>query len=145
MKLRVSGASRDCTGGQIKVAGVWRNITRITGKIGGAWKEVKIFAPALTASASPIAVEVNNYTGSAVYMESASVTATPTGGTAPYTYAWARDSGTSAATSPASATTRFGRIVAAIEDTGELWTVTITDSFGQTATAQVDVRFFGIF
>ena len=70
-----------------------------------------------------------------------SVTVTPTGGTGPYTYAWAYVSGDAVftATSPAAATTTFSGSVAAGEDKTAVWSCTITDSLAATAAVSIGV------
>lgn len=69
-----------------------------------------------------------------------SVTATPTGGTGPYLYAWALVSGdTFTVNSPTSATTTFTASVGPGEDKTAIYRVTITDSLLATATATVSV------
>lgn len=68
------------------------------------------------------------------------VTATPSGGTGPYTYAWTYVSGdTFTVNSPAAASTTFSRSLA-VDDTfaGE-YRVTVTDSLAATASAVVAV------
>ena len=143
MKMRISGAWRDCTAAKVKVAGVWRNVTRIMIKQGGAWKEAKIFAPPLDLTTSAPSVEAYNYSGFPSYVVTPSITAIPSGGTPPFTYAWTRDTGTATATSPATATSGFGRVVNPGEDSTEFWTVTATDSFGLVGVASISARFVG--
>jgi len=65
------------------------------------------------------------------------VTATVTGGEAPYTYAWSQDSGSPAsALAPSSATTSFQfASVAPYETQTAGFVVVVTDRFGSTATS----------
>lgn len=69
------------------------------------------------------------------------VTATPSGGTGPYTYSWAKVSGDSAvsANSPTAATTDFSAIVPRDGERSAIWRVTVTDSLSATASADVSV------
>lgn len=68
-----------------------------------------------------------------------SVTVTPTGGTGPYTYAWAYLSGDAifTASAPTAATTTFSGSVAAGEDKSAVWRCTVTDSLAATASTTV--------
>lgn len=69
-------------------------------------------------------------------------TATPDGGTAPYTYAWTKVTGTapSQADSPSAASTTFSstQLPGLINET---WKCTVTDAAGFTAEDEVDVTF----
>lgn len=71
-----------------------------------------------------------------------SVTATPAGGTGPYTYSWTKVSGASSisATSPTAATTTFSALVAKDSTVDAVWRVTVTDSLSATATADVVIE-----
>ena len=71
---------------------------------------------------------------------SASVTITASGGTAPYTYSWAKKSGDAiTATAASSATTAFNGTVGVGETITAVFTCTVTDSAGSPATFDVDV------
>lgn len=67
--------------------------------------------------------------------------ATPSGGTAPYTYAWTRISGSTAisADSPSSASTTFSGSVGVNAVISAVFRVTVTDASAATATADVNV------
>src|SRR5688572_8904797 len=73
----------------------------------------------------------------------ATVTITATGGTAPYTYSWARVSGDSAiaATQPALAATAFQATIAKGSSLSATWRCTITDAALATDTVNVSVTF----
>lgn len=69
--------------------------------------------------------------------------ATPSGGTPGYTYSWTRISGSTAITagSPTSASTSFSGTVPVNSVISAVFRVTVTDSVGATATADVTVSF----
>ena len=93
---------------------------------------------ALTATASKSSV-VGTRVGAGT-ATTATVTITPAGGTAPYTYAWANKSGdTIAPTAATSATTAFSASVIVGETKSAVYTCTVTDSAGSPATYLVDV------
>lgn len=140
MRARVSGAWRDISAGKIKVDGVWRTVTRIVGKVSGAWEDYAIFAPAVTVTISPLTAIAYDYDVGPSTITTNAVTATPTGGVAPFSYAWA---GGTTATAPTSATTAFSRFTNAGETVPETWTVTVTDSLGQSGTASITAEFYG--
>lgn len=95
----------------------------------------------MTAAAAPTATSGTRIGGGLTY--SGTVTASPTGGTGPYTYAWARTGGgtTTEATTPSAASTTFRTYF----DTGgqsrtAYFVCTVTDSLGAVAnTAAVTV------
>lgn len=104
--------------------------------------------PPLTASAFPTTVSGSD---TVVAPDSStattnSTTVTPSGGAAPYTYAWSYLSGVTATVNSAtSATTTFSRTVF-IDNPGQtinrtgVYRCTVTDSTSQTATADVTVN-----
>lgn len=140
MKALVSGAWRDISAGKVRVDGAWRNITRISGKVGGAWKDFAIFAPPVTVSIAPsYAVATDTNLGPSTITTNP-VVAIPTGGASPFTYVW---TGGTTATAPSSATTAFSRAIGVGEYETETWTVTVTDSLGQTGTASIVAEFYG--
>jgi hypothetical protein len=79
--------------------------------------------------------------GSAITVTSTPVTATPAGGTAPFTYAWVRVSGSAAITATAgtSATSAFAGSVNVEEIIEAAFECTATDANGATAKASVNV------
>jgi hypothetical protein len=93
--------------------------------------------PAVSVSPSALSLSRNN-PGSV----SGTLTASGSGGTAPYTYAWARTTGSR---SSASSTTVANPSISASLNWGEnfteTWRVTLTDAAGNTATANVNVSF----
>lgn len=131
MKVRVNGVLKSAPGAKIKVGANWKRLIRIKMKIGGVWKEIASFIPPLSASASPATVaKAVNGGGTGV---AGPVTATPTGGRAPYTYAWTRLTGTASITAPGSSGTYFSDTVGPNETRISTFKCTVTSSDGQTA------------
>lgn len=105
-------------------------------------------APAFSASASPSSVGgAAGGTGSA---QTGITTVTPSGGTPPYTYAWALDFATPElfalpfADSPTSAASSFTQTSMGPSDSVTAqFTCTVTDDDSNTATASVFANFFG--
>lgn len=72
----------------------------------------------------------------------ASVTASPVGGTPGYTYAWTLESGNFTILSPTSAATTFRASVASGETVEDIATCTITDSLAVTASISIGVAIY---
>ena len=135
---------REVSGGRAFIEGAWRRLVAARVYDGTAWKDAVSFVQPLSVSVSPDPVSrsvVEGTTG-----QTGEVTATPTGGRAPFTYAWARVSGDTSisATAPSSAVTRFSRFVPDTNTYSGVWRVTVTDADGTTATDTVSISFFGI-
>lgn len=73
-------------------------------------------------------------------------TATPSGGLAPYTYAWTHVSGDAAITitSDTSQSTTFSKFMTPGASTSAVKRCTVTDAYGQTASDDVDVELTNI-
>lgn len=108
---------------------------------GSTLRTVATFASAMTVAISPSAVFGFGFGAGSALSTTDPVTATPTGGLAPYTYAWTRLSGDGEAMSPTLATTTFRDDVPEGETTEGTFRVTVTDSAAQTATADVTASF----
>ncbi|MEY4402180.1 MAG: hypothetical protein RIR91_215 [Verrucomicrobiota bacterium] len=108
----------------------------------GASAGASSVSTALTVSVSPSSVYKS---GSTASQTSGSVTATATGGTSPYTYAWVRTSGSTSITAntPSAATTTFS-VTGLLNDTtaDAVFTVTATATGGATTTSTVAVSFY---
>lgn len=142
-----AGTLRTISSGQVKVAGVMRPLRFIKVMDGGSLRTVATFVAPLSASTSDTSGFGNGTEGATVITSTAS--AVVSGGLAPFTYAWAlltNGGGTaSTATAPASATTAFSKSgmpgEAFYQDT---WRVTVTDSLGSTATADLTATFVNV-
>lgn len=147
LKIRDGGVLRTITGMKIKQAGVLRTIKTVHIMDGGVLRQVANFADPLTASASPSSVSGSGGGVDGATIGTTSTTAMPSGGRGPYTYSWALTTNgggnASQALNPTSASTQFTKTNRPIGTVvTDIWTVTITDTDGQTATAQVSA-FFG--
>lgn len=95
----------------------------------------------MTATASPASVTGFAALAGSATITTNSTTVTPSGGSAPYTYAWAKNSGTGGTWSIASATSDTTKFtcsgVAGDTDYTAIFRCTITDATGGTATVDV--------
>lgn len=133
--LDAGGVLRTITGGKIRDGATLRTLRSIQIMDGATLRTVAIFANALTVAANDItALGISSTV-------SGTSTATPTGGLAPFTYAWSRLTGTATVTSggtTASATISEAGL-AIDENRLSTFRVTVTDSSGQTATDDIAV------
>lgn len=138
---RVGGAWRTIAAGEAYAAGAWRTLTRGEAYVAGAWREIFNFAlPDLVVATSPSSasgiVHPTNFI--AVTVTSNVVTATVTGGIAPFTYHWTVLSGAFAITNPGGASTAFVAYVEPGLVSGDA-RCTVTDSTGVIGTVDVHV------
>lgn len=144
LTIQDAGTSRTITSGKVRVAGVTRNLKTIKVQDGGSLRLVAKFADPLAVTAGGALA-----TGSSSSLTTNTITANVTGGFAPYTYAWTlianggRNASTASNASGASTSfTKTGLISGdSIDDT---WRVTVTDSLGDTATADTTATFIYI-
>lgn len=148
VKVRVLGALQTVTSAKVKTGGTVRTLRTIKVMDGGALRTVATFAAPLSLSISPSTVTGTHYSTSpaATTITTASATAAPSGGQGPYTYAWTfvskTEGDTPTATKPAFATSAFKQTnVPAVADRSAVFRCTVTDSFGDTATATVTAQF----
>ena len=139
MKVRISDVSHSVTGGLVAVAGASKAITRVLVGVVGATKNAEIFAPPMSVSVSPASVSGFRYGSGNCYTDT--TTATPTGGSAPYTYAWVKTEGFGAAVAPSSSATSFVQYLTAEDSEYGVFQVTVTDAHGFTASASVYAYF----
>lgn len=138
-----NGTLRTPTRLRIMQAGLLRTIKTLKVMDGGTLRTVAIFASPLSVSASP-SEATGSFNGSGVFppqtLTTDLVTAIPSGGIAPYTYAWAYLSGSTFTVShPTSAGTFFSHNFVAFGTRSGTYRCTVTDSLGSTATVDVPV------
>ena len=139
MKARISGVTRPITAAKLKFDGVGRFVTRVARHDGTGLIVVYPFAAPPVATASP--VSVLGFREDVGLVTTEQTTVTPSGGTAPYTYAWARLSGFGAADTPTTAFTTFSETQPLDEFRTGVFRCTVTDSIGATATVDVTAEF----
>jgi hypothetical protein len=136
----IDGAWRTVVRGEV-YQGAWKAITRGEGYISGAWvsSPVASYSPGfeLILSENNLIAETASST-----VTSIAVDAAPSGGSAPFTYAWVKLSGAGSALSPSVATTAFRATgVPAYDSFVGVFRCTATDALGATAQADVTVEF----
>jgi hypothetical protein len=138
---------RTVDSGKLYAGGAWRTITRAMVFIGGAWKTAMTFAGPVSVAAPPV-LQQYYLPGSGPGIASAGITATPSGGIAPYSYGWVVTGyGTPVVPTLTGDTTANVGITAGAYagDTGTVFlNVTVTDAIGQTAAASTYVTFANI-
>lgn len=144
LKVVIGGVEKGPSSAKVTVAGATKNARRIEVYDDGAWHVGHSFIAALTLSVSPGVTAAEGDGGGLTNLETPTVTAMPSGGLGPFTYAWTKTSGTTATiTSPTAATTSFAKT--SIPPGSTLYSATFqclcTDSTGQTATASCTATF----
>jgi hypothetical protein len=145
MKIRLGGW-KDITGGKVYAGSAWRSLVAIKVYANGAWRDVANFSPPGPSGAGTISATASPNPCGAVGLTRTVVTplctVTPSGGTAPYTYAWSITVGTCTINSPTSASTRFTKTGV---NSGTEYDATaqcvVTDALGSTATVTVSLFF----
>lgn len=130
MDARINGAWVSPGRAETRIAGQWRTITRAECYVDGAWKTAATFLPPVTLALSTTLVTGFAF-GGTVY--TSNVTVTPSGGQAPYTYAWARTSGAGTVANAAAATTNFYDTPGAGNSSTGIFVCTVTDALGNVA------------
>lgn len=144
MKMMDAGSVlRTVTGMKVADGGLVRTIRTVKFMDGTTLRTVATFAPPMTLSISPSPIIGVSTTSTCT---AGPVTATPSGGVAPYSYAWTRLSHSALTaptiTSPSTASTSFvqtGLPSGTIEDA--TFRCTVTDAAAQTAAADVIASF----
>lgn len=146
--INVSGTWQPLATGWVNIAGTWQQIQTAWVNVAGTWERVYVN---FSASANKSSV-LGSGTGPSPTGDPGStdsVAVTPSGGVAPYTYAWAvvganADSGPYQANGPTSATTAFSDADSSVSDldvvTTETWRCTVTDANLDTASVDVTVE-----
>lgn len=140
MEVRKDGAWRTISSAEAYVGGSWRTLRYAEAYIDGEWRKIASFVQALSLSVSGTAAfsSVNP-------MTTDRSVATPTGGLAPFTYAWTilSQTGLSGLTinSPSSASTTFTASVPSGNNGSATFRCTATDALGTTAHDDVTVGF----
>ena len=142
MEARKDGAWRTINTAEAYVGGAWRALKYVEGYIGGAWRRIATFVLPPTLSINP---GVGGGSGSNP-VTSDTVTATPSNGLAPFTYAWSVLSSTGLTgitiNSASSASTTFTATVSGPD--GSIGYLTVqciaTDAIGETASASATIR-----
>ena len=145
--VRDAGTLRTALKLRVKHDGVLRDAKVLKIMADGELRTAAVFAGELSVTAND--AQGNPKAGSTADVTTSNSSATVSGGVGPYTYAWTIVSSgggnASTALSPASASTMFRKTAvpdgAAYVDT---WKVTVTDSFGTTATDTISATFQNI-
>ena len=136
MKAFVGAAWREITSAKAFIGGAWRTLTVGKAYNGSAWQSAASFVLPMSLTITPNPCN----TGGSYYVVSRTMTATPTGGLGPFTYAWTITAQTGprplALNSTSSANTTVGGNITYGDYTFTLQ-CTVTDSLGTTAIAQV--------
>ena len=154
MLVRLGGAWQTITGAKVFASGSWRTLSGIKVYASGAWRDVASFSPpppppggggggggSMTLSISP---DFQSVTGPGGTVTSNPVTATPSGGVAPYTYTWSISDleGNPSINSPTLATTTFSASgLFPDEPVVPSFQCVCRDSLGNTASAECSVSF----
>lgn len=120
----------------------WQDVAAVKRWDGASWVDCGWGGGGLSATISSSSVDgaSNDGADECPTHTSDSVTVTVTGGTGPYTYSWARLSGSAAiyADSSTSASTTFSASICFGTRSG-VWRCTVTDSLSATATVDVSI------
>lgn len=143
LQIRQAGVWKEVQAAYVMTGGTLKRVVEIKGMAGGVLRSLAIFAPPLTVAISPSFASAVGNSGT---LTTNAVTASPTGGQGPFTYAWSVVSyeGTlPVVNSPATATTTFRQSGLSLEEDNDCtFRVTVTDSLGTTATANVSALFY---
>jgi hypothetical protein len=161
IKVRFGGVWQTITGGQVFSGGAWRSLVAVQVYSGGAWRQVGNFTPpgtggggggALSLSLSTTAIGGRAGTGATAMTTSNSATVTPSGGLAPYSYAWSVVSSDGQATYTIDSSTLSTTTATATSLGGPLPSscgctihCVVTDSLGATATSDIVNASFATF
>ena len=140
MKVNVGGSLKTVTAIKFNPGTGLKNVSRIKANIAGSLKAAGSFILPLSLSVNSDAPFGRTF-GSNPVTTFIATTVTPTGGLAPFTYSWARLSGTGTPTSPVSANTYFVETVADYDTETGVFRCTVTDVLGSTAFTDITATF----
>ena len=139
MKVNVGGSLKTVTAIKFNPGTGLKSVSRIKANIAGALKAAgSFYTPLSGLVASPTSVSKTSLSPT---VDTPNVTVTPTGGQAPFTYAWVRLSGDGSVLSPTFATTQFREVFGSPDTATGTFRCTVTDAYGSTATADVGATF----
>lgn len=147
-KLRIldAGTWREITRLHVRQAGVWRTLKTLKVMNGGVWRTVGVFADPFSVTVSPLAL-YSSFTRTETGLSppetltSDLATAVPAGGLPPYSYSWAHLSGdTFTVSHPTNAGTYFSHLFTSYGTRAGTYRITVTDSVGSTATADLQIQ-----
>lgn len=140
LKAVANGAEKAAERMEVTVGNAQKRVVRVEAWNGSAWKVAQSFAPPISLNVAPSSVFGEGNSAAIILITSSTATATPTGGTAPYTYAWTKVSGdTMTATNPTSASTAFRLGVGPGDVKTATYRCTVTDKNGLTAQDTVSI------
>lgn len=148
MKVSIGGVLKEVAAIKVAIGSTWKAVANTKAVVGGVWKAGETFTGGsggggdgggFTLGISPASAYGYSNTSP---VTSESVTVTPTGGVAPFTYAWTKLSGSGSINSPTTATTTFNANVPDGDSLIGNYRCTATDAIGSFATADCDVEFF---
>ncbi|MGL5735377.1 MAG: hypothetical protein ACRCYS_10975, partial [Beijerinckiaceae bacterium] len=84
MKVSIGGVLKDVTAIKVCIGGSWKSVTNTRLAVGGAWKEGETFTGGAGGFGVVVSPTTMNANSSTATVSSDPVTATPTGGVAPY-------------------------------------------------------------
>lgn len=143
-RLRVldNGTFRDIKSLFVMQAGVLRRLKTLKVMDGDVLQTVGIFVGPLSLNITPGTVSGTGSGFGSQTITTNTAIATPTGGQAPFTYAWTYVSGDNAVIlSPTSAATQFQLNVAPNQFRSGTFRCTVTDAYGTTASNTVTAEF----
>ena len=138
MKINTGSAFKTISAIKVQTGTGLKSVTRAKVNVGGVLKNAGTFytLPSLSLSTSSVTVSRPNPT-----VQSEIITATVSGGIAPFTYAWTRLTGSGYAVSPTSASSRLANDFLDYGTTTGTFRCTVTDALSNTAYADVSASF----
>jgi len=133
IRVRHQGALRSITRLSVRVGGVLRSLKTLKIMDNGSLRTVAVFVPPISLTISPPEASGFVQSPGPTTVTSIPASATPTGGTAPYSYAWTRTG--SAILNNASAASVTVSETLFESDSSGLLSCTVTDALGQSASA----------